>query len=156
MPGDGRSEWTGTLPGADPRAARDALLLRSLAAAYAKADAELGADTARWGYSGNPVAMEHPLGGANPSWNVGPFAIPGSSTTPIAAGRASYKQVLDVGAWDRSLVINTPGQSGNPADPHYRDLARTWAAGQHVPMLFSDAAIAKNTERTILLVPTRR
>ncbi len=38
----------------------------------------------------------------------------------VASG-ASFRQVIDVGAWDRSLVINNPGQSGDP------DSARTTA-----------------------------
>ena len=35
-----------------------------------------------------------------PSWQV--------------AGGASYLQVIDVGAWDNSLVLNFPGQSNDP------------------------------------------
>jgi penicillin amidase len=36
---------------------------------------------------------------------------------------ASFRMIVDVGRWDRSLAINTPGQSGDPGSPHYRDLA---------------------------------
>ncbi|GLC95799.1 hypothetical protein Tamer19_52080 [Cupriavidus sp. TA19] len=36
---------------------------------------------------------------------------------------ASFRMVLDVGNWDTSRVVNTPGQSGNSASSHYRDLA---------------------------------
>jgi hypothetical protein len=39
--------------------------------------------------------------------------------------------VLDVGAWDASRTINTPGQSGDPFSGHYRDLAPLWATGQY-------------------------
>ncbi|GAB49353.1 penicillin acylase family protein [Mobilicoccus pelagius] len=140
--------------GADPAAVRDELLLATLTDAYRAALAELGpvSDDA-WGYRGNAVAMEHPLGAMDPRLNVGPFAIPGSRTTPIAAGRASYKQVIDVGNWDASWVMNTPGQSGDPFDKHYRDLAEPWSEGRYVPMLYSPAAIAKHTEERIVLQP---
>jgi penicillin amidase len=61
--------------------------------------------------------------------------------------------VLDVGAWDNSRIINTPGQSGDPFSPHYRDLFPRWAAGQYVPFLFSEAAVKANAEQVIELTP---
>ena len=57
----------------------------------------------------------------------------------VASG-ASFRQVIDVGAWDRSVVMNNPGQSGDPSSPHYRDLIERWAKGRAVPLLFSRAA----------------
>lgn len=142
--------------GGDGVARRDALLRDTLTAAYRAALDERGPmSAATWGYRGNAVSMDHPLGKVDPRLNVGPFAIPGSRTTPIASGRASYKEVIDVGNWDASWTINTPGQSGDPADPHYRDLAPIWARGGYVPMLFSPAAIAKHTEQRIVLRPAR-
>ena len=42
--------------------------------------------------------------------------------------------MIDVGAWDRSRVINNPGQSGDPSSPHYRDLIERWATGRTVPL----------------------
>jgi penicillin amidase len=69
------------------------------------------------------------------------------------AGGASVRMVLDVGAWDNSRVINTPGESGKPADAHYRDLFPLWAAGRYVPFVFSDAAVAAAAERVIVLDP---
>jgi penicillin amidase len=63
--------------------------------------------------------------------------------------------VLDVGDWDNSRAINTPGQSGNPASSHYRDLAGSWAQGQYFPLLYSRAAVEKAALETIELVPAR-
>jgi penicillin amidase len=95
---------------------------------------------------------------------VGPIGVGGSGSTPMATwdgrdaytvtGGASVRMVLDVGAWDNSRVINTPGASGNPADPHYRDLFPLWAAGRYVPFAFSDAAVEAAAERVIALDPT--
>jgi len=59
-----------------------------------------------------------------------------------------------VGAWDNSRVINSPGQSGDPASPHYDDLFPLWANGEYVPMLFSRAAVEAAAEQVIDLVPT--
>lgn len=140
--------------GADPTAVRDEILLSSLGDAYRAALSERGPVSEKtWGYEGNAVSMEHPLGELEERLNVGPYAIPGSDTTPIAAGRASYKQVIDVGNWDASWVMNTPGQSGDPSSPHYRDLADAWSRGEHVPMLYSRAAIEKHTTQRIVLSP---
>lgn len=133
--------------------ARGELLLSSLRAAYAAARDELGADTSDWGYTGNARSMPHPLGTIDPSLNVGPFAIPGSGTTPIASGSASYRQIIDVGKWDRSLAINTPGESGVPGSEHYRDLAPTWARGGYFPLLYSRGAVERHTEKRVILVP---
>jgi penicillin amidase len=70
----------------------------------------------------------------------------------VASG-ASFRQVIDVGAWDRSLVINNPGQSGDPSSPHYRDLIGPWSRGRAVPMLFSRARVEAATEARIVLTP---
>jgi len=42
---------------------------------------------------------------------------------------ASVRMVIDVSAWDNCVLINAPGQSGIPGDPHYDDLAPLWVAG---------------------------
>jgi penicillin amidase len=54
---------------------------------------------------------------------------------------ASFRMVLDVGQWDESVAINTPGQSGDPQSPFYRNLAPFWAAGKYVPLLYSRRAV---------------
>ena len=66
---------------------------------------------------------------------------------------ASVRMVVDVGAWDNSVWINAPGQSGIPEDPHYDDLASIWAEGDYVPMLYSDAAVDDATQMRIELTP---
>ena len=61
--------------------------------------------------------------------------------------------VLDVGAWDNSVFINTPGQSDDPLSPHYRDLFPLWAGGGYVPLHFSRGAVERNAETVIEVVP---
>jgi penicillin amidase len=61
--------------------------------------------------------------------------------------------VLDVGAWDNSMAINTPGQSGDPANPHYRDLFPLWAAGSYVPLRYSRPAVEADAEVIMRLTP---
>ena len=59
--------------------------------------------------------------------------------------------VIDVGAWDNSLMLNFPGQSNDPRSPHYRDQYAHWIAGEMQPMLFSRRLVdARATGRTVL------
>jgi penicillin amidase len=60
---------------------------------------------------------------------------------------------MDVGAWDNSVAINTPGQSDDPASPHYRDLFARWAGGAYVPFVWSRARVLQEAERIIAVTP---
>ena len=71
-------------------------------------------------------------------------------------GGASFRMVLDVGRWDDSRAVNTPGQSGDAASPHYRDLAPLWAEGGSFPLLYTRGAVEKAAESRLLLVPPAR
>ena len=57
-----------------------------------------------------------------------------------AAG-ASVLFAMDVGAWDNSMAINTPGHSGDPLSPHYRDLFPLQAARGYVPLRHGREAV---------------
>jgi penicillin amidase len=49
--------------------------------------------------------------------------------------------------------LNTPGQSGDPDNPHYRDLFPIWAHGQYFPVAFSKKKVDSVTESIIRLTP---
>jgi len=66
---------------------------------------------------------------------------------------ASYRQILDVGAWDKSIGINTTGQSGHAASPHYFDQNELWRTGQYHPLPFSREAVAAATASRLELDP---
>jgi penicillin amidase len=66
---------------------------------------------------------------------------------------ASFREILDLSDWDNSVAINVPGQSGQPASPHYGDLLPLWAAGKYFPMLFSRDKIEKNAAQRLVLEP---
>lgn len=66
---------------------------------------------------------------------------------------AYFRMVADAGNWDESVAINTPGQSGDPASPHCRDLAPIWADGRYFPLAYSPASVEKVTVRRIRLTP---
>ena len=145
---------------------RDALLTRTLAAAWADCATRLGPDPAAWAWSRlHQALMRHaasPLRG-NAEWDVGPHGVGGSQSTVMnmayrpedfsVTSGASVRLVMDVGDWDRSLCLNYPGQSGDPRSRHYADLAETWAASDHVPFLYSPDAISKATARLLRFKP---
>jgi penicillin amidase len=68
---------------------------------------------------------------------------PGGAGT-VAADGASYREILDVADWDRSLVTNTPGQSGQPGSPFYGNLLPLWAEDRYLPLVFSRAAVERH------------
>lgn len=66
---------------------------------------------------------------------------------------ASVRIVVDVGAWDNSVLINAPGQSGVGGSQYYEDLALPWSKGEYVPMPYSAGAIDAATRQRIELRP---
>lgn len=144
--------------------ARDAFLGETLSAAWDDATARFGADCAQWRWGDlHKGWFDHALTPVKPGFDVGPLDKGGSSTTVMLAHYeaadyrvrtgASVRMVVDVGAWDNSVWINAPGQSGVPGDPHYEDLAPLWAEGRYVPMPYSEVAVDAATETLITLHP---
>ena len=148
----------------DPVRARDSLLLAALAAAVDRERTLLGANrrAPSWGRL-HTLTFRHPLAmtqAARRRFNVGPFEQPGYADTVMSAysgldvsGGASFREILDLAAWDRSVATNAPGQSGAPGSSHFADLAKPWAAGDYFPLAFTDAAVQANTESSTLAEP---
>lgn len=136
----------------------------TLAAALREARDLLGAEPSQWRWGDlHQMRFEHAVFSNKQGFTVGPFPLGGDASTPMQASPrladrrvisgASIRLVMDVGNWDKSLCINTPGQSGDPASRHYGDLAPVWAAGEYVPLLFSPEAIETAAETLIELLP---
>ncbi len=111
-----------------------------------------------WKWSAlHTLVLRHPLNTRN--LNLPGVPRPGDSETVNAAGGdrglegASYRQILDVADWDRSVVTNTPGESGDPQSKHYRDLLEDWLAGRYHPLPFSRKAVEAALEERIVLEP---
>ena len=157
----------GKLLGPDSAALRAEILLGSLGLAFAETARLLGPDPATWRWGALHRADFQPalpIAGRDAERRVGPVPIGGSGSTPMAMGTgpdfrvvsgASVRVVMDVGAWDNSMAINTPGQSGDPASPHYRDLFARWATGNYVPFVWSRPRVLQEAERIINVIPGR-
>lgn len=154
---------------AAPPAVRDPILLSSLGDAVAELRGRLDPDMSAWTWGRLHRVQLVPAAAAladdqlAAQMTVGPLQVPGSASTPRAAtydprtfmqtSGASVRFVLDVGAWDNSMAINTPGQSGDPMSPHYRDLFPLWAAGRYVPLRFTRPAVEADAATVIRLTP---
>jgi penicillin amidase len=147
-------------------ASRDKLLLETLGHAYGECSEKMGTDPLLWAWGRlHQGYFEHALTGLkkDTTFDVGPLPIGGSDSTPMNAMYrfgdfrvvlgASFRMVVDVGDWDRSVCINTPGQSGDPQSPHYGDLAERWSKGYYVPLLYSYDLIDAVTQHQITLRP---
>jgi len=65
----------------------------------------------------------------------------------------SFKFVADTEDWDNPIGINSPGQSGDPTSPHYRDLFDRKATGRCFPLAYSRGKVESVTESVAPLVP---
>ena len=98
-----------------------------------------------------PALFAHVLGigdAARRRFNVGPVRPESADARPFAIA-------FDPADWDTSTVMNAPGQSASPDSAHFADLARLWASGGSIMLVFSDRAVQMNTETTVVLTPPR-
>jgi penicillin amidase len=158
--------------GPDPSGTVRGILLTTLADAVDETEGLLGEDPGEWRWGRlHRGLLRHPLAGlgllddgaGEPEWaTVGPAPRGGSGDTVGAAAYtsdfrqstgATFRIVVDVGDWDRSVAMNSPGQSGDPSSPHHHDLFARWAADEAFPLLYSRAAVEENTVRRLTLRP---
>jgi penicillin amidase len=149
----------------EPAEKRHGLLLRTLQEAAQEAEQTLGEETESWRWGAlHGIRLRHPLsfdaerrklfdlppvergGDANTVNNTG-----GSSFRQTSG--ASYRQILDLADWDRSVATSVPGQSGQPGSPHYADLLPLWADGKYFPLAYTRAAVEKYTRNILILEP---
>ncbi|MEZ5863980.1 MAG: penicillin acylase family protein [Geminicoccaceae bacterium] len=154
--------------GPQPSAVRDALVTRTLAAAWDEARHRAGDDPAKWRWGElHHAVFTHPLGERLGDRTLDTRRVPkgGSGLTPNAADYdpqsfrmtvgASFRMVLDVGEWDNSLFVNAPGQSGDPFSRHYDDHLDAWQNERYFPLLFSREAVEAAAGQRLLLVPVQ-
>jgi len=149
-------------------ASRDSVLLSSFDETVGELKQRFGPDVSKWTY-GQPsfhhALITHPLSAAvspdvKRKLDVGPAPRGGDSHTVGVTGAggnqtsgASFRIVVDLADWDTAMGTNTPGQSGDPDSPHYRDLFELWANDQYFPAPYSRSRIEAAAERRLRLVP---
>ncbi len=129
---------------------------------------KLGSSMDQWVYGQakyKHTTMEHPLSSIvskeiKQQLNLGPLPRGGNGQTPGSTGSgdnqlsgASFRILIDTKDWDKALMINTPGQSGDPSSPYYRNLFETWANDQYFPAYYSKEKIKSVTKEITVLQP---
>ena len=65
----------------------------------------------------------------------------------------SIRMIMDLSNWDRSLSINSTGQSGQLFHPNREDQITTWLNVEYHPMFFTQEAVEKNAQNVLTLTP---
>ncbi|MGH9850063.1 MAG: penicillin acylase family protein [Blastocatellia bacterium] len=151
--------------GEDAVAGRDAVLFKSLAEAVAETKKLLGDDPAKWRWGKLHVApFTHAL--STNAERRALFSLPSverggdGNTVNNTSGPsfrqnhgASFREILDVSDWDRSVATSVPGQSGQPGSKHYGDLLPLWAEGKYFPLLYSRQKVEAMAKERLTLEP---
>ena len=81
---------------------------------------------------------------------------PGSTSSSLnQSSGASFRVIIDTKDWDNSIATNSPGQSGNPESPFYRNLYESWANDEYFKLLYSKSLIEKNSYNNIVYYPKK-
>ncbi len=151
--------------GNDAVANRNALIWKTLAEAVADAKKLLGNDPSKWRWGTLHVApFNHPL--ATDADRRTLFNLPAperggdGNTVNNTSGAnfrqthgASFREILDVADWDRSVGTSVPGQSAQPGSKHYGDLLPLWTEGKYFPLLYSKAKVEALAKDRLTLEP---
>jgi penicillin amidase len=132
----------------------DQMLLTALVDSVDEGERIQGRDHQRWQYGAwsqmsvpNPVIHRVPWVGQY--FDIAPVPMSGSPVTvkQVTARLApSMRMVADLAAWDRSLLNETIGQSGQVLSSHYRDEWDAYYAGRSFPMQFGKIDAASTLE----------
>lgn len=148
--------------GSNPAAQRNQLLQRCLEIAVERLTRLQGSDSAKWNWGRLHYAQFHHS--LSPIFkDLGPVPRSGDGETVGATGYygdsfeqlvgASYREILDLEDWDKSLAVNTPGQSGEPGSPHYADLLPLWSDGRYFPLRYSEETVKEVVTDKLELQP---
>ena len=152
---------------------RDQFLKKCFEQAYKKMALKFlippnGVDTRTWQYGQanyKHISFEHPLAhlidsNTRKKLNLGPLPRGGNGYTVGSTGSAdnqssgaSFRVIMDTKNWDNTLMINTPGQSGDYKSPYYSNLFSLWANDQYFPAYFSKSLIEKNMDNETIIFP---
>ncbi|MDE0126789.1 MAG: penicillin acylase family protein [Bryobacterales bacterium] len=148
-----------------PDEMRHRVMADALEEAAAELSSTLGATSSTWRWGElHRIGFRHPLANSavrRAVFDLEPVERGGDGFTPNAtrgpgylqSSGASYRHILDLADWDRSVFTSTPGQSGQPGSPHYSDLLPMWAEGRYAPLVYSRDAVEENTAHRLILRP---
>jgi penicillin amidase len=145
---------------------REDVIKSALLRAYNRLDWLYGPPE-NWDWSRmNAIRYQHPLGrvflfrffnlGSRPSCGDAFTVKVNYLTAHKTSWSASYRQIIDLSDWDKSVCVISSGQSGHFMSRFYDNQVPFWIEGEYHPMIFSRAAVEKNTSATLFLKPPKR
>ncbi|QKW07145.1 penicillin acylase family protein [Streptomyces sp. NA04227] len=150
---------------------RDELFRRAMTDARWDLTAKLGkdVDTWSWGRLHRLTLKNQTLGTEGPGFvqfllNRGPWDLGGGEAAVNATGWnaaggygvvwvPSMRMVVNLDDLDKSKWVNLTGASGHAYSDHYTDQTDKWAKGELYTWAFSEEAVKKATEDTLVLRP---
>ncbi len=154
--------------GSQPVQGRNDFLFKTFEKAVQNLELKLGKEVNLWQYGqlkNKYILLKHPLSAVvnqntRSILEVGPAPRGGNGFTANVTGRgdnqthgASFRFISDLQNWDYCLATNTPGQSGNPNSPFYRNLFPIWINNQYFPLYFSKVKISSVSQINKHLFP---
>ncbi len=138
------------------------LLLACYQDARAVLTKNIGTDESKWTWGEMvKVRFTHPLAGApliGLQFTIPPFPQNGTgglAATPNVGGSVSMRLIADPSDWDTTQHGIALGESGIPSSPHWNDQLADWRAVTPRVFPFSEAAVAKATQETMVLEPKK-
>ena len=167
---DGASPWFDdvTTPQVETR---DEILLKALDEAVEELTEKLGRNMARWRWGDlhtatfeNQSLGQSGIGPIEAIFNRGPVPVDGTIATVNNTGYSpnhpygvtvvpSYRQIVDLGDFTRSVSMHTTGQSGHPYHRHYNDMIDPWRNIEYHRMLWARADVEEDAEGVLVLTP---
>lgn len=151
--------------GDNPRESRDEMLRTTFGRAVERTQKRLPGNPLfwRWGKL-HTATFNHPLATLGPehakAFSLGPIPRGGDAQTPNNTKHddkfnqlhgATYRQLFDLADWNRALVTNAPGQSGQPGSPFYANLLYRWAVADYVPLYYTRDKIEEAAKHRLKL-----
>ena len=154
------------------RETRDDVLVRSFEEGYAATVAALGKDRNqwKWGALHKATFVSNPLGASGIGLiesivNRGP--VPTGGSTECVNNNMWYasngnfsvrlipsmRMIVDLGDFDKSVAVNSTGNSGHPGSPGYGDQILPWARVQYHPMHWSRQQVEADAKHRLFLKP---
>jgi penicillin amidase len=138
------------------------LLLACYQDARAALTKNIGTDESQWTWGEMAkVRFTHPLAGAplvGLQFTIPPFPQNGAgglAPTPNVGGSVSMRLIADTSDWDKTQHGIALGESGIPSSPHWSDQLADWRAVTPRVFPFSEAAVAKAAQETMIFEPAK-
>lgn len=150
---------------------RDDILAAAMTDAHANLVERFGSDPSDWRWGAlhtvefrNGTLGESGIAPIEALFNRGPFEVGGGTSlvnamswSPVDGFEViaipSMRMVVDLADFDASTAIHSTGQSGHAFHSRYTDMTEMWAAGETLPMRWSEEAVRTDSQGVLILNP---